>query len=91
MPRWFHAEHRWLADHKGPISSTGLVPHGGEITANVLLISMCDDITTAALIAPPSPHRLLHLSLMTLKERIKAKAMSEMNRGIKLTLLVLLS
>lgn len=45
------AEHHRLTHHKGTIYCDALVPRSGEITANVLLISISDDITAADLIA----------------------------------------
>lgn len=45
-----HTVHHGLSDHKSTIYSIAFVPRSGEITANVLLISISDDITAADLI-----------------------------------------
>lgn len=70
----FHAEHHWLTDHKGTISSIALVPHSGEITANVLLISISDDITTADLTAS-----LASLSSLSITPDFKRKNKTKSN------------
>lgn len=69
-----HAEHHWLIDHKGTIYSTALLPHSGEITANVLLISLSDDITTADLIVS-----LASLSSLSITPDFKRKNKTKSN------------
>lgn len=80
QPNWWsranslHAEPHWLTDQKGTIYSIALVPHSGEITANVLLISISDDITTADLIVS-----LASLSSLSITPDFKRKNKTKSN------------